>query len=216
MRNTRISSSACFRFFGVGLLRSASILCTIPSRYSCACCFASAAVCSASDTMPSACNFAVCALSFASEIIFSALLCAASKIFCALYSATDLCFAWLPGLPRSKSHFFPTFSQKSDCSSRRVLGVNSSFAHNLRSTMGTRFRCICGVVSSMWTTAEMIFSSPYFSAKYSVASSKNRRCCDGISRLKNSPSDEMTNAPMSTASLRTFRFNGSVAILSLI
>ena len=166
--------------------------------------------------MLSACNFAACALPSASEIMFFASFRADSKIFCALYSATDLCFAWLPGLPRSKFHFFPTFSQKSDCSSRRVLGVNSSFAHNLRSTMGTRFRCICGVVSSMWTTAEMIFSSPYRSAKYSVASSKNRRCCDGISRLKNSPSDEMTNAPMSTASLRTFRFKGSVAIRPLM
>ena len=62
----------------------------------------------------------------------------------------------------------------------------------------------------------MIFSLPNLSAKYSVASSKNRCRSHGVKPIKKFPSEPIINEHINTASLRTFRFNGRVEIRSLI
>ena len=88
------------------------------------------------------------------------------------------------------------------------------FADSLPSAIGIKFKCRCGVVSSICTTAEIILSSPYLSAKKQVQSTKNCRCSCGESFPKNSLSEPTTKEHISTASLRTFVGKSSAAILS--
>lgn len=105
---------------------------------------------------------------------------------------------------------------KSDCRFCNSFLSKRVFAHNLPLAMGIKFRCKCGVVSSMWTTAEMILSSPYRSAKKRVQSTKNCCCSLGDSLPKNSMSEPTTKEHMSTASLRTFVGRSRTSILPLI
>ena len=91
----------------------------------------------------------------------------------------------------------------------RERGITISTAHVEYETEKRHY-------SSMWTTAEMIFSSPYLFAKKRVQSTKNCCCSRGNSLSKNSLSEPTTKEHMSTASLRTFVGRSRASILSLI